>query len=527
MVAVVVRTHKSVLFTQVPSDTVSVLVTARTSPVRRRLTLLLPLTSLLVAGSLGPLPVAQAQQPATVTKTVDVRLGLMGSVVAGPSPLLEGDNGSVGALVPTRTPFAPVCSSMWSTMVAFVWNQRGGPAIRPAVETPWGERITTIDDTDAEPDTGTPESHPARRVSDLYWTRGSHCVRLSLRMPAGSAVSGLRAMFLNTSGSAAGPGTGHPDAAPTATTGGAQQPPMVTRAQWGAAKPRKNCFGYEPYIKMAYVHHTSGSNGYSPAQSDDIVRGIQAYHEYGRGFCDIAYNFLVDRYGTIYVGRYDSDNTSVNVNPGSQMGFNPYTFSVSAMGNFQPVSPPAALVTSVERVLAWRLDVAHLDPLGHARMTSTGGSTTRYHRGQAVRLPLISGHRRTGITDCPGNRIWWRLGAIRRAVFQMGMPKFFDPRQSATKITPGRGTDRIQAEAPLSLEWKVDVADPNGTVVDTLTDSGRSLDVEWDGTDSDGVPVLPGSYQLNVQAQTTSGAVARGATFSVAVDSIFPLPAPA
>ena len=52
---------------------------------------------------------------------------------------------------------------------------------------------------------------------------------------------------------------------------------MVTRAEWGARKPRKHCLAYVPSVKMAYVHHTSGSNSYSRAQSDDVIRGIQYF----------------------------------------------------------------------------------------------------------------------------------------------------------------------------------------------------------------------------------------------------------
>ena len=52
------------------------------------------------------------------------------------------------------------------------------------------------------------------------------------------------------------------------------------------------------------MHHTATSNSYSPAQSASIVRGIYVYYIQGRGYCDIGYNFLVDRYGIIFEGRY-------------------------------------------------------------------------------------------------------------------------------------------------------------------------------------------------------------------------------
>ena len=55
---------------------------------------------------------------------------------------------------------------------------------------------------------------------------------------------------------------------------------------------------------MAFVHHTASGNDYSRAEAPAIMRGVYAYHTRSLHWSDIGYNFLVDRYGTIYEGRY-------------------------------------------------------------------------------------------------------------------------------------------------------------------------------------------------------------------------------
>ena len=61
---------------------------------------------------------------------------------------------------------------------------------------------------------------------------------------------------------------------------------------------------YNATIKEGFVHHTAGTNGYSSAEVPKIIRGIYAYHVKSNGWSDIGYNFLVDRFGRLWEGRY-------------------------------------------------------------------------------------------------------------------------------------------------------------------------------------------------------------------------------
>src|SRR5665647_2868216 len=109
-------------------------------------------------------------------------------------------------------------------------------------------------------------------------------------------------------------------------------PTIITREQWGA-RPQVCTPDVATTHGLigAVVHHTAGSNGYSTiAEAMQQIRGDQAYHIDGRGWCDIGYNFVVDKWGNIYEGRANSlTRPVIGVHAG---GFNTGTVGVSMLG---------------------------------------------------------------------------------------------------------------------------------------------------------------------------------------------------
>jgi uncharacterized protein with LGFP repeats len=268
-------------------------------------------------------------------------------------------------------------------------------------------------------------------------------------------------------------------------------------------------------LRMGFVHHTAGRNDYSRAEADDVVRAIYAYHTNGRGWCDIGYNFLVDRFGRIYEGR--SGGPTLPVVGAAQQGFNTGSFSVSLIGNFDTRAPPPAAMRALRRLLAWRLDVAHLPPMGRAWMTSGGGDNNRFAAGTVVRLPVIAGHRDTGLTACPGGAVYRRLPGIRRAVAGMGLPKIYRPRLSTTRLTPDVSRLRIRAGASGPLTWWVAAFDPSGARVASFPPAtGDRLLLTWDGT-GEPLPRTPGTYTVSIRARDGRGERARPAVLSFRV----------
>jgi hypothetical protein len=265
------------------------------------------------------------------------------------------------------------------------------------------------------------------------------------------------------------------------------QPAIVTRAQWGAneeivrAKPV-----YARSLKLAVVHHTVTPNTYTRAQAAAIVRGIEFFHVRGNGWNDIGYNFLVDRFGTVYEGR--GGGIDRNVVGAHAAGFNTGTVGVSMLGTFQRVAPSRALQDALVKLLAWRLDVAHVDPL--STVVYTSGGNPKFRRGKLVTLRVVSGHRDTGPTECPGGDAYRLLPSLARRIGATGLPKLYAPVAAGALGGPVRFQARLSSVEP----WTVTVVDRSGSTV--ATGSGRSRLVDWTWQ----APPGPGGYTWTIAA---------------------------
>jgi uncharacterized protein with LGFP repeats len=208
---------------------------------------------------------------------------------------------------------------------------------------------------------------------------------------------------------------------PNAVTVPGQPPNIITRAQWGADESlRCGDPHYNATVRAAVVHHTAGSNDYSPQDSAAIVRSIYEYHARTLGWCDIAYNALVDKYGQVFEGRFGGLDKPVQ---GSHTGgFNTDTWGVAMMGNFDAVPPTPIQLRTTARLIGWRLGLDHVDPLSTVVLTSAGGSFTHFPAGATPTLPTIFTHRDVGNTDCPGNAAYAAMPALRDIAARFNKP---------------------------------------------------------------------------------------------------------
>jgi hypothetical protein len=484
--------------------------------------------SVLVSAALGIVPPVRGQVPPTVMRSVPIEVA---DLVTG-SAAIRAD-GAVRADRATWTSSRTTCAPIRFTMVGLTWQQSGADEV--PVEVAWGSRgqmrghATLHADPSEAPDPGSADDSGIDGTQPL-WTGEARCVRFRLRLPSDERFEDLTAVFLNTSGTAE-------DRSPLATVGAAfvagwnslagvwgpspagavtSKPSIITRPEWGADERlrRVNCDGepdYAPKLKMAYVHHTVSTHSYSRNEADDIVRGVYSYHVNSRGFCDIAYNFLISKYGDIFEGRFGGMDRPVI--GGHAMGFNTASTGVAALGDFSRHAAPPVMVRAYRRLLAWRLDVAHLRPRGKTIMVSAGGSTTKYGQGERVELRIISGHRDTGFTACPGNGLYSRLKAIRRGAQRLGLPKIWSLERIGHPVIPGESTVRFRAGFSRELRWTLEIAPmAGGAPVRGFSGTSQRLNLEWDGTNENGNPAAARAYRVTIAARVPGGPEARPAT---------------
>ena len=199
------------------------------------------------------------------------------------------------------------------------------------------------------------------------------------------------------------PGTSSADSVQQ-TPGGASaataKPTIYTRA-WTADESLMQWDPSYGKISVGFVHHTDTSNDYTPDQVPGIIRGIYAYHAQTLGWGDIGYNFLVDRFGRIWEGRYGGMDKPVI--GGQVYNYNQVSTGVSAIGTFTSAAVPQAMTDALKRILAWKLSLAGIPVTGASPVQAPNG----------VNIQRISGHRDVGGTTCPGDSMYARLPEIR------------------------------------------------------------------------------------------------------------------
>ncbi|WP_170315521.1 N-acetylmuramoyl-L-alanine amidase [Nakamurella deserti] len=496
-------------------------------------------------------PVAPVAAPGVAPEVTRTELTLTAAVEAGADSRARtgggptapdsaaGSTGAAPSGPPSATVGAPALVAADSTVEPFDaigFSYAAGTAA-PVIEVTVRENGTwssweQLEAVDGGPDADTAEAARAASSQSLTVTEpllvsGADAYRVRVMpavgapAPAGFAVTTVDAG--TGPGDAAlatvppaGAGPANPSAAAAAPPA-PNAPAIITRAEWGAdeslREKQQGCdVEYNSTIKVGFVHHVASTNTYDAAGTAAEVRSIYAYQVLVNGWCDVGYNFLVDKFGRVYEGRWGGVDRAVK---GAHTGgFNTDSFGVSAIGNYETVPPTDALLSGIAHLLGWKLGLHNRDPFGRDSLVGAGGGTSKYPAGQRVTFDVVSGHRDAGNTLCPGEYLYPRLPELRVAADRVA-------RQTDTTLTGAAPALQQVAYAgapapftamlPSAQPWEFSVVEEStGAQVRRVTGYAERgpFPGAWDLLDDSLTPVRGGMYTWYLR--TAAGGLAAG-----------------
>ena len=293
-------------------------------------------------------------------------------------------------------------------MIGFSWKGGAGQVdYRVKRGSTWSAWQSVDGDPAEGPDQSSKENHHVVSAGPVWL--GAPVRDVEARVVSGS-LRGVRAEAIRTEVTTP-PGIRPAGALP-------QRPGIIGRAGWGADESWRTyasgCSGspdYAPNVRYAVLHHTDTTNSYTPDQSASIIRGIYYFHTHTNGWCDIGYNFLVDRFGQVFEGRYGGvSNAVVGAHAG---GFNYGSTGVAIIGEFQDTSVTPAAYNATRDLLAWKLASHKVNANTKITVTAAAFDGSNYPAGTQVSVWTISGHRDLDQTSCPGDFAYNLLGQLR------------------------------------------------------------------------------------------------------------------
>jgi N-acetylmuramoyl-L-alanine amidase len=139
-----------------------------------------------------------------------------------------------------------------------------------------------------------------------------------------------------------------------------------------------------PAVSRITLHHTAELAGMATRTDAELVRGIQTFHQDGRGWADIGYHYVIGRDGNVYEGR---ELGVQGAHAGA--GNNEENLGISLIGDFT-ASPPDARQLETTRLFL----IAQQERYG-------------------VPMAEVYGHREFKPTECPGSALFAWLEAYR------------------------------------------------------------------------------------------------------------------
>lgn len=411
------------------------------------------------------------------------------------------------------TAVQPVTSEV--AVVGLTWQEKTGGAAVVQIRSRTGTRWSAWQTVESDPTRGDGDASATRAGTDPLVMAGVSAVQARVLGPAGATPAKASLEVIDPGTSSYDGTAGTAAAQPGSAQAVAARPAMNSRASWGAnERLRRGGVSYGA-VKGVVVHHTAGTNNYTPSQVPAIMRGIYAFHVNGRKWNDIAYNVLVDKWGRIWEGR--AGGLENPVAGAHTLGYNGYTMGVSMLGDYQRATPSTAALDSVARIIAYKSGIHEFAPNGVTNLFGT-------------RRPTVVGHRNVGQTTCPGTYLYAKLPWIRsRAAALAG----YTPALSLSRDVDHQGgsdVPALRADGRLQLltartNGSMAIGRIMGTGWSTFDHVMAAGDVDSDG-DADILARHAPTGRLFLYRNTSRGTLAKGQVVGVGWNSFSRIVAP-
>ncbi len=178
---------------------------------------------------------------------------------------------------------------------------------------------------------------------------------------------------------------------------------IMPREVWATDRPPLGPLPPEE-VRFLLVHHTVTRNDYTEDAVPSLLRGFYDHHTGNKGWNDIAYNFVIDRFGGIWETRAGSLAGPVAGDAtGGNQGF---TQLCAIIGDFTEVMPSDESIESLSLLLASLAVLYDVDTTPGAEITFTSRGSNRWPAGEEVTTASVSGHRDMSQTACPGDTFY-------------------------------------------------------------------------------------------------------------------------
>lgn len=300
-----------------------------------------------------------------------------------------------------------------------------------------------------------------------------------------------------------------PRRVPTVALGGVDVRP---RSAWGADLKPKGPLPVEAAgdVRFLLVHHTFSPNGYAEGEVPGLLRGFYGFHTSStKGWPDLAYNFMIDRFGRVWEGRAGSLDGPVKGDAtGGSQGF---ALLSCFIGDHTREPPSAAALDAMGKLLGALASRYGVDVRPGSTATFVSRGSNLHPKGKTVTTPTIAGHRDMSKTSCPGDACYPLLTSRLVPAAVAAVPAAAAPLPVAPVPGSTAPTTGVPA-SPMAPAETLPPANPGGVALDatpvpTLTPSPPELLVPARTSDEGGRdPVVAGAAAGAVV--TTAGLVA-------------------